>query len=140
MRLPGTSVRRERDHALIRAVQLETRLQEAIEQRDQLRRQLDEARQVLTRVVDNALFAAGCSPVFEPGAERFRPRTVERQQDEAARLEARPPLSPAAWRRQVEIMDREAAARDQKARLREELHKVADEARRKGAANGGNGA
>lgn len=130
-------MRQERDHSLARVAQLEVRLQEASDQRDELRGQLIEARQALARVVDNALFAAGCPPVFEPDAQRFQPRGIEQQQAEAQKLAAAPPLSPAEWRRRVEEMDHQAAERDRKARLREELRRVADEERHKGAAHGG---
>jgi len=119
--------RRQRDHALVRAVQLEAQLREMTEQRDALRRELAAERQALERVVDNALFAAGAAPVFHPEDARFRPKPVEQQAVEAGR--ARPALSPAEWRRKVETLDREAAERDRKVRAREELAEVAEQAR-----------
>jgi len=123
----SADVRRQRDHALVRAVQLEAQLREMTEQRDALRRELAAERQTLERVVDNALFASGASPVFHPEDARFRPKPVELQAAEAGR--ARQALSPAEWRRKVETLDREAAERDRKARAREELAEVAEQAR-----------
>lgn len=120
-------IRRQRDHALVRAVQLEARLEEAVAERDRLRQELATVQRALERVVDNALFAAGASPVFEPEAARFQPRDTEAQRAEAERLAARPPLSPEQWRRRVEELDREAAQRDRKAQVVEELRRLRDE-------------
>jgi hypothetical protein len=124
------AVRRERDHALVRTVQLEAQLQEAREARDRLRHDLTAAQQTLERVIDNALFAAGAAPVFHPEDARFQPRTRELQAAEAAAAGQRPTLSPAAWRRQVETIEAERAARDRKASLVDELRREAQQRQR----------
>ncbi len=131
MTWPGDRIRRERDHALVRAVQLEAQLQEAREGRERLRRELAVAQQALERVIDNALFAAGAVPAFHPEDARFQPRTLERQTEDQRAAAQRPPLSPAAWRRQVEALDDERAARDRKAALVEELRREVAQRRQK---------
>ncbi|MGH9393312.1 MAG: hypothetical protein ACRD1E_04020 [Terriglobales bacterium] len=126
---PGAQARRQRDHALVRAVQLEARLGETVEQRNRLQRELTVAQAALERVVDNAMFAAGAAPVFHPEDARFRPRDVAAQLAEQERARAKPVLTPGEWRRQVELLDREAAERDRKARMAEELKGEAERAK-----------
>jgi len=121
----GGGVKRQRDHALVRAVQLEARLGEAMEQREQLRRELTVSQQALERVVDNALFAAGAAPIYHPEDKRFQPRPAEQQQAEARR--AAQALTPQEWRRKVEEMDRTLAERDRRTQLADELRALAQE-------------
>lgn len=90
-----------------------------------MRAELERQRRATEWVVDNALFAAGAAPVFDPGHERFRPRPVEAQQAEAAQPQR--PLTLAEWRREVERLDREVAERDRKGRMAEELKRMAEE-------------
>lgn len=134
MNWPGTRTRRERDHALVRAVQLEARLRDVSEERERVQARLREAEAALERVVDNALFAAGAAPVFHPEDKRFQPRDVATQQAEAAR--AQPPLTAGEWRRKVEAADAERAARDRKARLAEELEREVQQRRQREAHEG----
>lgn len=123
----AAEVKRQRDHALVRALQLEARLRDVSEDRERLAAELRQAQQSLERVVDNALFAAGAAPVFHPEDARFQPRTAEQQAAEAAK--AAQPLSPAEWRRKVELLDAERAERDRKAKLHQELQRIAGERR-----------
>ncbi|MGH9475447.1 MAG: hypothetical protein ACRD1C_03840 [Terriglobales bacterium] len=120
---PTRELRRERDHALVRAVQMEARLRDLSEERDRLQAQLREARAALERVVDNALFAAGAAPAFHPEDTRFRPRDVTAQQAEAVRAASAAPLSPDEWRHRVEQEDAAGAARDRKAVLVAQLRR-----------------
>ncbi|MGH9467912.1 MAG: hypothetical protein ACRD1Y_11215 [Terriglobales bacterium] len=112
-------ITRQRDHALVRVMQLEARLTDLGDDRDRLTAELRRAGQALERVVDNVLFAAGAAPVFAPEERRFQPRSAEAQTAEAER--ARTPLGPEEWRRRIEQADAERAARDRKARLMEQL-------------------
>lgn len=90
-----------------------------------MRAELERQRRATEWVVDNALFAAGAAPIFDPGHERFRPRAVEQQQAEAARPQR--PLTLAEWRREVERLDQEVAERDRKGRMAEDLKRMAAE-------------
>ena len=123
----AAEVKRQRDHALVRAVQLEARLRDVSEDRERLAAERRQAEEALARVVDNALFAAGAAPVFHPEDARFQPRPAEQQAADARR--AQQPLSPAEWRRKVELLDAERMERDRKARLHEELQRMASERR-----------
>ena len=96
---------------------------ELARQREETERQ----RRATEWVVDNALFAAGAAPVFDPGHERFRPRPVEQQQAEAGQPQR--PLMLAEWRREIERLDREVAERDRQGRFAEELKQMAQERR-----------
>lgn len=88
------------------------------------RAEITHLREIIERMTDNALHAAGSSPVFRPEAERFQVRSVESQ----ARANAAPiPLSLAEWRRTAEHLDLETAERDRKARFAEELKRIAQE-------------
>jgi len=120
------SLRRERDHALLRVAELEERLRIAGEAREQLEHECERLKTTLERVVDNTLFGAGAAPMFHPEDARFQPKEVARQAAEATH--AHPPLSAAQWRRKIEALDLEAAERDRKARLVEELQQAAKEA------------
>ncbi|MGH9416858.1 MAG: hypothetical protein ACRD01_09545 [Terriglobales bacterium] len=124
------TVRRERDHALVRAVQLESRLEEATARAQRLERDVAAANQALERVVDNALFAAGAAPVFHPEDRRFQPRPAAEQEAEAQRLMARPGMTSAEWRRKVEEQDRELAERERKAAMAVGIKQVAEERRK----------
>jgi|GEM_PF-2271804 len=126
----AVDVKRQRDHALVRAVQLEARLRDVTEERERLLAELRQAQQSLERVVDNALFAAGAAPVFHPEDKRFLPRTAEQQAAEAGRTHT--PMSPAEWRRKVEELDAERSERDRKARLTAELREIAAERKQEG--------
>jgi hypothetical protein len=128
----AAEVKRQRDHALVRAVQLEARLRDVTEDRERLLSELRQAQQSLERVVDNALFAAGAAPVFHPEDKRFQPRTAAQQAAEAGRTHT--PMSPAEWRRKVEELDAERSERDRKARLTAELREIAAERKQKGVA------
>jgi hypothetical protein len=123
----AAEVKRQRDHALVRAVQLEARLRDVSEDRERMAAERRQAEEALARVVDNALFAAGAAPVFHPEDARFQPRPAEQQAADARR--AQQPLSPAEWRRKVELLDAERMERDRKARLHEELQRMASERR-----------
>ncbi|MGN6591698.1 MAG: hypothetical protein ACTHJX_02240 [Terriglobales bacterium] len=123
----AAEVKRQRDHALVRAVQLEARLRDVSEDRERVAAERRQAEEALARVVDNALFAAGAAPVFHPEDARFQPRPAEQQAADARR--AQQPLSPAEWRRKVELLDAERMERDRKARLHEELQRMASERR-----------
>jgi hypothetical protein len=92
---------------------------------ERLRQELERQRRATEWVVDNALFAAGAAPVFDPGHERFRPRAVEAQQGEAAAPQR--PLTLAEWRREIERLDQEVAARDRRGQMAEELKRLAEE-------------
>lgn len=130
---PWDRVRRERDHALVRAVQLEARLEQAAARVERLERELVAAGQALERVVDNALFAAGAAPVFHPEDRRFQPRPVADQAAEAQQVAAkRPGMTAAEWRRKVEAQDRELAERERKARMAADVERVVAE-RKKGS-------
>lgn len=89
------------------------------------REETERQRRATEWVVDNALFAAGAAPVFDPGHARFQPRAVEAQRAEAAKPPR--PMTLAEWRREIERLDREVAERDRKGRLAEELKQMAQE-------------
>lgn len=126
-------VRRQRDRALIQLVEAEARLRELREQRDALRGELTTVHRALERVVDNALFAAGAAPAFHPEDARFQPKSMERQLAEADAARTKPVgMNPAEWRRKVEALESERAARDSKTAMVEELRTIAAE--RKGQA------
>src|SRR5690348_612527 len=52
----AAEVKRQRDHALVRAVQLEARLRDVSEDRERVAAERRQAEEALARVVDNALF------------------------------------------------------------------------------------
>lgn len=120
---------KQRDRALIQVVQLQARVRDLTDELERVRAEKREAAQALERVLDNALFAAGCTPAFHPEDPRFKRRDVEQQQREAA--QARQPLSPAQWRGKVEKAEAEAAERDRKAGLRAELQAEAQQRKQK---------
>ena len=122
-----SEARHQLDRVLIQAAELRIRLAEAVQQSNALRAELARERRATETVVDNALFAAGAAPIFDPQHRRFQPRTMEQQQAEAQRSGR--VLSAAEWRRQIEDLDRQAAERDRRGKLAEELKALADERR-----------
>ena len=111
----------------IRCERLEVRLEESELARQRERQQLERERQALEAVVDNALFAAGGAPIFDPTAARFQPRRLEQQHAEAATAGRPGALTMAEWRQRVERLDQERAERDRRAQMAEELEALARE-------------
>lgn len=114
--------RRRADLLYLRCESLESQIRDLKEQLIASRAEVQVQRTAVEKVVDNALFAAGAAPIFDPGAARFQPRSVEQQRAESHRDH---PLSPAEWRARVEQLDAEAAERNRKAELAEDLRKLA---------------
>ncbi len=122
--------RRRADLLLVRCDTLAARVSELERQRDELRGALARERGACERVVDNALFAAGAQPMFDPDHPRFRPRPVAEQQAEAQQAgRAAAPLTMAEWRQRVEKLEQERAERDRRGQLAEELKALAAERR-----------
>lgn len=95
----------------------------------QWRAEAGRLQQRVESLMDNILWANGQRPIFDPDNARFRPKTPEEVQV-PERLQAKVE-SPAEKRRREEWADMEAAERNRKAELRQQLAAMTSQAKEK---------
>lgn len=102
---------------------LRSALDAALAEAARLRAENRELLEKVTAICDNALFAAGMQPIFDPRAERFAPR---KPSEEHAVVPVRE--SPAALRHRLEAEARARAQERDRRRLTEKINELMAEA------------